>query len=228
VASFKVPYDLGDSDSDRDDALGDLFMPINRFVVKGDATAPVDQLFIPETLREIGLNVMSKLPDHKANVVLIGSAIWEKPDDANWSFRSRVPSDSFLCERGGEFGLVGQESILTGARVSLLYTDDTEKGFEWESSRQLIIAFWGKSIVGRGGHVGAIKPFDADGFDRLMSSVEDPTPYAINPKEKRFLHGSGTEYIATQFSGKPPAKKTSATPSGRPKAPVKPVGVSRG
>ena len=225
VTSFQVPGDLGDSERERDDALGDLFLPINRFIAVNDTTVPLNGLNIPETLRELGINILPKFPEHRANIVLIGSMIWDNPKAAvNWSFHNHIPSDAFLADHGGAFGIGGQETILSGALISLLYTDKLED-FQWEGSRKLMIAFWGKSIVGRGGSIGAIKPFDADSFDRLTSHVVDTTPYPINFKDDRYLIKPGFVVVqersgSTPGEAKVPPNGPAAPPRSQRRAPV--------
>jgi hypothetical protein len=212
VTSFQVPADLGESERERDEALGDLFLPINRFIAQNDAASPLNNLNIPETLRELGINILPKFPDRRANIVMIGSMIWDNPKTAvNWSFRNRIPSDAFLADHGSAFGLGGQETILSGALVSLLYTDRSGD-FEWEGFRKLTIAFWGKSILGRGGRIGAIKPFDADSFARLTSSVEDTTPYPINLKDDRYLIKPGMIVVPERTA--PPQAEARTPPNG--------------
>jgi hypothetical protein len=186
VAQATTPANLGSDPKARARVFGEAQGRINDVLGQPDPAALPDNLNIPILLRELGLNVIPKLPDHVAQIILLGSLIWESRD-TNWSFRDLLPSDGFLVKPVGTFGITGQETILTGSLISICYTDAID-GFQWEGFRQSTIAFWGKSIVGRGGKVGGMQPMDNACVARLFSPAEDKTAYVINRKEDLFLH----------------------------------------
>jgi hypothetical protein len=185
VAQPTAPADLGPDPKARARVFGAAQGRINDVIEQPDPAALPDNLNIPVLLRELGVNVLPKLPDHAPQIILLGSLIWESKD-ANWSFRDALPSDGFLVKPVGVFGITGQETILAGSLVSICYTDAID-GFLWEGFRQSTIAFWGKSIVGRGGKVGGIQPMDDACAARLFSPAEDKTAYVINRKEAVYL-----------------------------------------
>jgi hypothetical protein len=182
-----LPANLGPTPKARARVLGEAEGRINDMIDQPDPKVLPDNLHIPVLLREIGLNVLPNLPDRDPQVVLLGSLIWEDPKEGDWTFREFVPSDGFLVEPIGSFGVTGQESILAGSLISICYTDKVD-GFQWEGFRQMTINFWGKSIAGRGGKVGSIEPIAEDCVGRLFSRAADKTPYVINRKEKAFLN----------------------------------------
>lgn len=217
VKEIVMPADIGEADRDRDDALLDLFAPINRFLAINDPTAPADDLNIPMTLRAIGLAVLPRFPAKQANVVLIGSMNWENERDATWSFKSHLVLDGFLNQKGGPFGVIGEEHVLDGARVSILFTDKPE-AFKTTGSQKHVIAFWGKSIRGRGGRVGSIEPYAPDAYTRLFATAEDPTPYEIDVNAPRAIQVVGYNPTPVIKSGQPLVPRN-AKPSGiRPTA----------
>ena len=203
IAAITVPDNLGDSDRERDDALLDLFAPVYRFVARSDPSAPLDNLHIPPLLREIGRNVLGQFPDHKANVILIGSVIWDEPKDANWTFRDHLPSDYFLNMAGGAFGVAGEESILSGARVSILYSERPEN-FAYEGFRGAIVDLWRKSIRGRAGRVGEIGPYGSGSYDRFFAATEDTTPAVISTTAPRVVYEAGGHLVPVQRLGELP------------------------
>jgi hypothetical protein len=185
AAQVTAPATLGADPKSRARVFGAAQGKVNDLIGEPDADAVPDDLNIPALLRELGLNVIPKLPDTRPHIVLIGSLIWQSKD-VNWDFHQFIPSDGFFVKPIGAFQLTGQETILTGALTSICYTDKFD-GFQRDSFRQQMIAFWGKSITGRGGKVGAIEPFAADCAARLFSNAEDKTPYVINRREDVFL-----------------------------------------
>jgi hypothetical protein len=174
-----APDDLAADDAyARARVFGELEGRINDIIDEADKTAAENDLDIPVALREVGLNLLPKLPDKEPHILLLGSVIWASRD-ANWSFRETLPSDGFFLKPIGSFNVLGQETILSGALVSICYTDKID-GFTSEGFRRETLNYWGKSIVGRGGHVGGFQPFAPDCAARLFSSVEDQTPYVID------------------------------------------------
>lgn len=185
AAQVTTPAGLGPSPKARARVFGEAQGRINDLIGQPDPAALPDDLNIPVLLRELGLNVIPKLPDRDPQTVLLGSLIWESRD-INWSFRTNIPSDGFFVKPVGIFGVIGQETILAGSLTSICYTDKID-GFQWEGFRQETIAFWGKSIVGRGGKVGGIQPISDDCAARLFSPAEDKTAYVINRREDLYL-----------------------------------------
>ena len=186
AAQVTAPDNLGTDPKARARVFGAARGDINDMIEQAAPEAVPDDLNIPVLLREIGLNVIPKLPDKDdLHILLIGSILWQSKD-TNWSFREYIPSDGFLVKPVGVFRVTGQESILTGSLTSICYTDKID-GFQWEGFRQQTIEFWGKSIVGRGGKVGGIQPFAADCVARLFSPVEDKTAYVIDRHADVFL-----------------------------------------
>jgi hypothetical protein len=210
MATFTVPGNLGDTENERDDALLDLFAPLNAFVSRTDSTVPVDNVHMPALLREIGRNILPTFTGHAANVVIIGSMQWEEKEEADWSFHDHMPSDFFLSQSGGSFGLAGEETILNGARVSILYSDKPD-AFAWEGFRQMALAWWRKSIRGRGGAVGEIAPYGQGSYPRFFATTEDATPAPIDTAAKMVLYAPGMVTVPVKRIGdKPlPSKKDS-------------------
>ncbi|NOG70474.1 hypothetical protein [Roseicella sp. DB1501] len=186
VATLFMPETIGTGKRDRIKALGPAAGQISEFISGVDAGVKADDINIPAALRDLGSTVLPTMPGGKANVLFIGSLIWENENDGNFNTRNFIPSDGFLMDAGGPFGVVGQEKVLSGALVSFCYTDAV-KSFASERFRQKLVSFWGKSVVGRGGKVGAIEAYGSGCAARLASDAVDATPYAINRSEKLFL-----------------------------------------
>jgi hypothetical protein len=186
IARVTAQADLGSDPKSRARVFGEAEGRINDLIDEPDKSAVPDDIDIPVLLRELGRNVLPALPDKDVHVLLIGSVIWQGKD-ADWTFRQYVPSDGFLVKPIGNFNVIGQETILSGSLTSICYTDKVDS-FAWEGFRRGILAFWGKSITGRGGKVGSLQPFAPDCAARLFSPVEDKTPYVINRRENVFLH----------------------------------------
>jgi hypothetical protein len=185
IARVTAPANLGGDAKARARVFGEAEGKINDLIDEPDKTAALDDLDIPVLLRELGRNVLPELPDKDVHILLIGSVIWQSKD-TNWTFREYVPSDGFLVKPVGDFGVTGQETILSGSLTSICYTNKIGS-FAWEGFRREILAFWGKSIAGHGGKVGGLQPFAPDCAARLFSAVEDKTPYVINRGEDVFL-----------------------------------------
>jgi hypothetical protein len=232
--------DLGDNDVDRDEALLDQFAPITRFLGVNDNSVPVDNCNIPATLRTMK-NVLALFPDRKANVVIFGSLNWENKKDAKWTFKDVFVLDGFLNQQGGAFGVVGEEDILRGALVSILFTDAPD-AFLSTGGEQWVQKFWGKSIKGRGGRVGAIEAYDAGSYQRFFSTVEDTTPYVIDADAARAIMVPGWRHTPTYVPGQavsgndaPPAispakprpvRPTATKPHPRPAAATSTAGIT--
>jgi hypothetical protein len=133
-------------------------------------------------------------------VIVFGSLNWENKKDATWAFKDHLVMDGFLNDRGGPFGVVGEESILRGALVSILFTD-TPDAFITTGGAKWVQNFWGKSIKGRGGRVGAIEPYNAGSYQRLFASLEDPTPYIIDTSAPRAIIEPGMVMTPTYRPG---------------------------
>jgi hypothetical protein len=189
AVDFTFPRDLSAEPKPRARQLSTAQGAVNDAVSQESDGWIVDSLNIPALLRELGTNVLPKLKDKDVHVILVGSIVWQSPKETmggTWSFKDKLPSDGFLTRNVGTFGIVGQENILAGALVSICSSDNIGE-FPRESFRLAIVQFWGKSIVGRGGKVGAIIPYSAACVDRLFASDEDPTHYVIDPNEDVFL-----------------------------------------
>jgi hypothetical protein len=187
VVAHIVAGDLGDADNevDRDEALLDQFAPVSRFIAVNDSSVSVDNCNIPATLRAMKSN-LPWFPDRKANVIIFGSLNWENRKDATWAFKDHLVMDGFLNERGGPFGVVSEENILNGALVSILFTDAPD-AFITSGGEKWVQNFWGKSIKGRGGRVGAIEPYNAGSYPRLFATLEDITIYSIDPNAPKAI-----------------------------------------
>jgi hypothetical protein len=185
IAQVIAPQNLGTDAKARARVFGEAEGAVNDVIDEPDKSAKADDLNIPVLLRELGLNVIPKLPDHDPHVVLIGSTIWSDKD-TNWSFKEFIPSDGFLTNRVGVFNVLGQETILNGALISICYTDKID-GFAWEGFRRETLNFWGKSLTGRGGKVGGFQPYAPDCAARLFSTLEDKTAYTIDHRQPVFL-----------------------------------------
>jgi hypothetical protein len=187
VAEMMTP-DLPVAPKGRARALAPLLGKINQFLGEPADEASANNLNIPATLRELGTNVIPKLKDKDIHIMMVGSIVWFSPKETNdtWSFKDKLPSDGFFTRNAGSFGIGAQETILAGTLVSICFSDKIDD-FPREGFRRAIMEFWGKSIVGRGGKVGAIVPYSSACTDRLFASDEDPTPYVIDRNEDLFL-----------------------------------------
>lgn len=186
VATINVPANLGDGKKARARAFGADYGAINAFLAGTDSKSATDNLNIPRLLREIGFDILPAMRDHKAQVLLVGSIIWENAQDGDFTFRDMTPSDGFLTTPGDTFSVIGQETALSGALVSICFTDKLSD-FQWDGFRDQIVNFWGKSIVGRGGAVGSIQPAAGNCLDRLLDATPSTQSFVIDRTERLFL-----------------------------------------
>ena len=184
VATVVMPDVIGTGKRDRIKVLGSAGGAIAEFIGNADPGAQVNDLNIPATLREIGKTVLPSL--HSANVMMIGSAFWKNDHDATFSSSDSLLSDGWLLDAGGPFSIVGEERSLSGAIVSMCITDPPE-AFVSSRFRQSALAFWSKSIQGRGGKVGAIQEMGSSCLARLESNDVDSTVYKIDRTEKLYI-----------------------------------------
>ena len=203
VEQVTIPADLGESDNERDNALEESFAPIFRFANTSDSNEDMDNVHIPALEREIGHNVMPTIDARPVNVIVIGSIQWDEPRDATWNFHQYFPSDFFLLQRGGSFGLAGDESSLTGTRVSILYTDK-KSDFPWDGFRNDVIDFWRKSIKGRGGSIGEVAAYGEGSYQHFFATTEDTRAATINVTAPMVLYAPGSVNVPVDRLGANP------------------------
>ncbi len=167
-------------------ALGPVFQKIYAFTSADDRSAEADNLNIPPLLHEIGDNILPAVDGRRAQILLLGSLIWSSPQDASFTFRDGIPSDGILTGSSGPFSIQGRSGALTGALVSVCYTDPPS-AFQADDFKTLAQTFWGKMISGQGGKVGAMEPVSSDCAGRLFSPEASVQSYRIDPNDTAAL-----------------------------------------
>lgn len=98
---------------------------IQNLPTTGSGSVP-QNLMLPDLFDEIGRNVVSALPAHQADLLVIGSWIYDDPRDAKWTMADNAyPSDATLrlSPSQSPFGTNGRERVLTGVNVHFCYVD---------------------------------------------------------------------------------------------------------
>ena len=140
----------------RDRAMSQLYIAVGG-LLRGPAPpdALPGNLVLPEVLAEIGRTIIGILPGARAEVLLIGNALYTSPStdltDHGFDMRNRYfPNDANLFENrsGSPYGVKGRSTALQGVLVHLCYT---ESEAQWPSSgyRDQIERFWSLFVNGR-------------------------------------------------------------------------------
>lgn len=212
IVNAVIP-DLGTTDNERDNALLDVFAPVNAFVAHMDPSAQLDNAHIIANVRDIEANILQTFEMRPVNAIFIGKILWSEPHESDWDFRTRLPSDYFLLERGGWFGLRGEETALKGVRVSILFTDKNDD-FAWNGWQQMVVEFYRKSILGRGGTIGEIGAYAQGSYPRFFASTEDTRAVKIDTTAPKVLYAPGSVGVrVVQLGDDPPINPDHKEPS---------------
>jgi hypothetical protein len=192
IASLTEPAEGFGAKRAKARALGPVFQKVYDFTGASNDAVPVNDLGIPQFLVFVGRNIVPAADRKQAQVLLLGSIVFDDPQNAGFSFRDLVPSDGMLVQLNTVFDIAGRENSLTGALVSICYTDaDAIRAVKPGVHTNSVIKFWGKMITGQGGHVGSIMTISPACSDRLFSDVASSEDFSIDRNAKPELLRDG-------------------------------------
>jgi len=155
--------------------LGQAFAPVLHYLEDLPAEAQLgglpSNLMIPQSLAEIGRNLLPMLPDHRADLLLLGSWRYFDPHDVRYAIVNRsFPSDGHIRgdERETPFGTGGAEQRLAGLTVHFCGTD-SEGAFATKDYEETIRRFWSLYVTAQAGHIGTFSRSLPTCFQRLES-----------------------------------------------------------
>jgi hypothetical protein len=170
--------------------LAEQFAPIRRHIQAMPASPPDGELAenvrIPDVLNEIGRNLIPSLPDKKAAVLVIGSALYFDRRDGRWSMTERYyPSDGHLKSPPSEtpFGVAGMETRLAGATVHYCWPGGE---FATSDHEEDVRRWWSLWTLTQGARVGTFSFDPAACFKRLRTNESSgQASYQASPDAKR-------------------------------------------
>jgi hypothetical protein len=139
--------------------LAGQFAPVLRHIAElpgGVRGEPPGNLMIPALLDELGRNVMSSLPERRAEVLLIGSPIYFDKRDGRWAMTDRFyPSDALLRTKRTEspFGTIGTEKLLSGMTLHFCWPNGQAEFVSVEHEER-VKRWWSLWTTAQGGKVG--------------------------------------------------------------------------
>jgi hypothetical protein len=172
----------------RNRAYGEQFGAVRIFIDETPVPpeAEPDDLNIPAVLDAIASTELNALPGHTAEVLMIGSMMFE--DHRQPAFRmtgpggqAQYPSDAHLAvdHSVSPYGIRGREAALKGARVHICYVPPAA-GFVTDFFREAVESWWWKTLSGQGAVVGTIAPASGACTDRFFVGTEYPVTYKLD------------------------------------------------
>lgn len=154
LAEIKRPVDPGLNNARLKAKLGQQFVPVRDYLdrlPKLSAGDPPSSLMVPDVVDEIARNIIPRLPDKRADILLIGSLNHVDRRDQRWSMVDRFyPSDGLLSLARSEtpFGLANAKTRLGGSTVTYCYPG-TESEFVTSEHEEQVRRFWSLWTVGQ-------------------------------------------------------------------------------
>jgi len=174
LATITRPDDPGLNRARFKARLAAQFAPVKAYLTTLPAQTagePPGNLMLPALLDEIGRNVISSLPEKRADVLLIGGLIYFDRRDMRWSMQERYyPADSLLRASSTEvpFGIAGAQNRLAGTTIHFC-TPNGEAEFSTPEHEARVRRFWSLFVAGMSGRVGTFSYSLATCFQRFLA-----------------------------------------------------------
>jgi len=190
IAAIALPSDPSMNKARINAALAAQFKPVRDYLAAtsaGTRSEPLGSLMIPSLMDELSRNVISELPEKKADILLIGSLLYLDRRDGRSAMTDRyIPSDATLRAARADwvFSVMGAQDRLAGT-VLHFCTPNAQAEYESEQHEQRVRRFWSLWTAAQAGRVGTFSSDLATCFRRFNSGeASGQTVYQLSREPK--------------------------------------------